>query len=92
VSDWLATVEGCPRCGYAYEREPGYFLVAIWGLNYFAVAALGLAIYFVLEAFFDLPVGRLILFTTFPVGLASLLLIRHSKAVFLAIDRTLDPG
>ena len=92
IRDWFEPLAGCERCGYAYEREPGYFLLAIWGLNYFVVASFGFALYQALEALFDLSLGRLITCTVIPVGLLSVLLIRHSKAVFLAIDRTVDPG
>ena len=34
LQDWFTPLDGCPKCGYAYEREPGYFLLAIWGVNY----------------------------------------------------------
>ena len=40
--DWFTPLDGCPRCGYAYEREQGYFLLSIWGLNYGLIAGLGL--------------------------------------------------
>src|SRR3954464_4664653 len=40
--DWFTPLDGCPRCGYAYEREQGYFLLSVWGLNYGVVAGLGL--------------------------------------------------
>src|SRR5262245_25611348 len=44
ISDWLTPLDGCPRCGYAYQRESGYFLLAIWGLNYGVVAGMGVAV------------------------------------------------
>ena len=34
LSDWFTPNDGCPLCGYAFEREPGYFLLAIWGVNF----------------------------------------------------------
>jgi hypothetical protein len=24
LQDWLMPLDGCPRCGYAFEREPGF--------------------------------------------------------------------
>src|SRR4030095_3491055 len=30
LDDWFRPLDGCPRCGYAYEREQGYWLIAIW--------------------------------------------------------------
>ena len=44
VWDWFTPLDGCPRCGYAYERESGYFLLATWGFNYGVVAGLGLGL------------------------------------------------
>ena len=34
LRDYFTPLDGCPRCGYAYERETGYFLLAIWMINY----------------------------------------------------------
>src|SRR5690349_1329720 len=28
LRDWFTPLDGCPRCGYAYDREDGYFLLA----------------------------------------------------------------
>ena len=49
LSDWFSPSDGCPSCGYAFEREPGYFLLAIWGVNYGVVALGGMALYFALR-------------------------------------------
>ena len=43
LRDWITPLDGCPRCGYPYEREGGYFLLAVWGVHYFTVTGLGLA-------------------------------------------------
>src|SRR5881394_2792304 len=50
--DWFTPHDGCPHCGYAYEREEGYFLLAVWGLNYGVVAGLGLIVGLLLLHFF----------------------------------------
>ncbi|MEI6338903.1 MAG: hypothetical protein WCQ57_10015 [Verrucomicrobiota bacterium] len=42
LHDWFTPLDGCPRCGYAYEREPGYFLLSIWAINYGFSSILGL--------------------------------------------------
>src|SRR5688572_25647149 len=47
--DWFTPLDGCPRCGYAYQREDGYFLLATWVINYGLVAGLGLLIAFTLD-------------------------------------------
>lgn len=37
---WFEFEEGCTRCGYRYEREPGYFWGAPWMINYPLVAVM----------------------------------------------------
>ena len=34
LRDWFMPLDGCPRCGYPFEREPGYFLLSIFAINY----------------------------------------------------------
>jgi hypothetical protein len=91
VHDWLTPLDGCPRCGYPYEREPGYFLMSIWALNYGIASVLGLIIYGVLEWFLDLPIDHLLAWVLGPVLVFSVLFARHSKALFLAFDLFFDP-
>lgn len=50
LQDWFAPLDGCPQCGYAYDREPGYFLMAIWGVNYGVIGLGGMTLYFILRA------------------------------------------
>ena len=45
LRDWFMPLDGCPRCGYPFEREPGYFLLSIFAINYGVAAILGLVIY-----------------------------------------------
>src|SRR5438270_13736892 len=52
LDDWFKPLDGCPRCGYAYEREPGYFLLATWGSQYFTVGGIGLVGGLVVDALF----------------------------------------
>ena len=60
LRDWFTPLDGCPRCGYPYEREPGYYLISIWAINYGVGSIVGLAIYGLLEWKFDLPVWQLL--------------------------------
>ncbi len=92
LDDWFQPLDGCPRCGYAYEREPGYFLLAIWALNYSSTCIFGLVLFGILDRNFDLDVGQLLIATLLPMVIWSLLTIRRSKAIWLAIDRWLDPS
>lgn len=91
LHDWFTPLDGCPRCGYAYDREPGYFLLSIWAINYGFAALLGLLLYFIFEWFFEWPVATLIAAVVVPVVLFNLLFARHSKAIFVAWDHFFDP-
>lgn len=91
LRDWFTPLDGCPRCGYPYEREPGYYLMSIWALNYGVGSILGLLLYGLLEWFFDLPVWTLIATVLVPIFIFSILFARHSKSLFLAADLFFDP-
>jgi uncharacterized protein (DUF983 family) len=87
--DWFTPLDGCPRCGYAYEREPGYFLLSTWAINYSVACAVGLTCFALVDPRLGLP--AVLAATLVPTVLTSLLLIRHSKALFIAIDVYADP-
>lgn len=89
--DWFTPLDGCPRCGYPYDREPGYFLLSIWAINYGIAALLGLFLYFIFEWFFHWPVWNLMAAVIIPVVLFNILFVRHSKSFFIAWDHFFDP-
>ena len=91
LRDWLTPLEGCPRCAYRYDREPGYFLLAIFAFDYAATLAIGFALWAAYEWWLDLTVGQTLVATMTPMAVVSVLLVRHSKALFLAMDRWVDP-
>ncbi len=91
LHDWFSPLDGCPRCGYPYDREPGYFLLSIWAVNYGLGSLLALALYGIFEWFFDWPVGTLITAVIVPVVIFNLLFARHAKAFFIAWDHYFDP-
>lgn len=91
LRDWFTPLDGCPRCGYPYEREPGYFLAAIWIINYGAGSILGVLIYLVLEFAVHPPITVVFASVLSPIVLFNLLFARHSKALFIAIDHLSDP-
>jgi len=91
LSDWFLPLDGCPRCGYAYDREPGYFLLSIWAINYGVGSAIGLTIYLTLEILYDLPLTTLLTWVLAPIFAFNLLFVRHSKAYFIAFDHWWDP-
>lgn len=91
LRDWFTPLDGCPRCGYPYEREPGYFLLAIWAVNYGLGSLLGLAIYFTLLFTVELSTPQILCAVLLPVLCFNLLFARHAKAIFLAFDHFVDP-
>lgn len=92
ISDWFATLPGCPRCDYVYDREPGYFLLALWIINFSLVAVVGIGLLFLLDTLFPhLSIGQLIFFTLMPLWLLGILSARHTKAFFMALDHWVNP-
>jgi uncharacterized protein (DUF983 family) len=89
--DWFTPLDGCPRCGYAYQREEGYFLLATWGVNYGVVAGLALVISMMFEWLHPLTMWQYVLYVFTPMPLLSFALVRHAKAIWLAIDHFVDP-
>jgi len=88
---WLTPLEGCPLCRYRYERESGYFLLATWAFNYVFVAGLALAAWFLIASFTRLTLTQTLLVLLVPMPLASLVFVRHAKALWLALDHFIDP-
>jgi predicted RNA-binding Zn-ribbon protein involved in translation (DUF1610 family) len=91
LADWFMPLDGCPKCGYPYEREPGYFLLSIFAINYGVAALLGVIVYLVLDFWVRLPIGITLLLTILPIPLFNLWFARHSKALFMAFDLFFDP-
>jgi hypothetical protein len=82
--------ERCPACALVFEREPGYFVGAIY-LNYGATALITFAGYFALDAALGLAVGpQLLLWGTFAVAFP-LWFFRYSKSLWLSLDYLVDP-
>ena len=91
VRDWVTPLDGCPRCGYAYERESGYFLIAIWGIHYFTVTGLGLVAGLVLDALVPMPLWLLVVAAAVPTLLFGFFFSRYAKSLYIAIDHYFDP-
>jgi uncharacterized protein (DUF983 family) len=89
--DWFTPLDGCPRCGYAYEREDGYFLLAVWGVNYGVVAGLGTIFGVWLQSHYHPGLWSPIWLWLLPMPLLSFLFARHAKSLFLAMDHYFDP-
>ena len=82
--------ERCPACGLHFEREPGYFVGAIY-LNYGATTLITMGGYFLLDAWLGLALGlQLLVWGTFAVGFP-LWFFRYSKSLWLSLDYLVDP-
>ena len=92
LNDWLTPLDGCPRCGYPYEREPGYFLMSIWAVGYIVAAAAGVIVFVYLQVWHtDMDTWKIITLSAVTAVVVNVLFARHSKAYFLAIDHLADP-
>jgi hypothetical protein len=80
ISDWFAMLPGCPRCDYAYQREPGYFLFALWMINFTLVAIFGVSLLLLLDYLFpNLSTAQLIFFTLVPLWVLGILSLAHQS-------------
>ena len=91
LDDWFRPLDGCPRCGYAYEREQGYWLIAIWAINYGLVGVIGVTIALLALEYAHFPIWKAILIVAVPMPMLSFLFARHAKALYLAMDHYFDP-
>jgi uncharacterized protein (DUF983 family) len=91
LAEWLTPLEGCSRCQYRYEREPGYFAPAIWYIHYFLASAVGLAGGLIAEGLFHATFFVEILWAIIPALIVAVVAIRWSKSIFLSIDHLIDP-
>ena len=89
--DYFTPLDGCPHCGYPYEREDGYFLLSVWVLNYGIVSMIGLLAGIFIQSRYHPGVFSPLWLWLLPLPVISFLLARHSKAIFLAIDHAIDP-
>lgn len=90
LRDWHTPLPGCPGCKYPYERESGYFLMAIWGVQYFIVTGAGLALGLILVSTLQ-SLTLAIILTIVPTVLFGFAFVRHAKAFYIAIDHYFDP-
>ena len=91
ILDWFTILPGCPRCGYRYEREPGYFLFALWLFSFGLVPVVGVGLLLLLVRLFELSTAQMVFFTLVPTLLLGIISVRHVKAFYLAFDHLVHP-
>jgi uncharacterized protein (DUF983 family) len=80
----------CPNCGLKLEREQGYFVGAIY-INYAATIGIAVPGFFLLDAFFKLPIEQqLWIWVPFAV-IFPLIFFHHSRALWLVLDHLFNP-
>jgi ABC-2 type transport system ATP-binding protein len=80
----------CPTCGLKFEREPGYFLGAIY-INYAATVGCMLAGFFALDYWVNLSLTyQIIVWSGFGV-VFPMLFYRYSKSLWLCLDYLFSP-
>ena len=84
-SGWFAMHESCPSCGLRFEREPGYFVGAIY-VNYAVTAVVCLGGAVALDVAFGLPLWAQLTVACSFAALVPVVFFRYSRSFWLAID------
>ncbi len=87
---FFAMNDDCGVCGLHFEREPGYFVGAIY-INYGVTTVLSLAGYFTLDAFADMTLTHEILVWAAFSNVFPLWFFRYSRSLWLALDHFFSP-
>ena len=86
----FAMHEACTVCHLVFEREPGYFIGAIY-INYAATTLISIAGFLLLDAYTTISItAQVLLWSAFGIGFP-LLFYRYSKSLWLAVDHLLSP-
>ncbi len=65
--------------------------MATWVMNYAVVVGVGFLLAFLVEIFWSPPLLVEIAVVILPMPILSLMLVRHSKALFIALDHYFEP-
>lgn len=86
------TVDHCPRCGYRYDREEGYWVGALI-VNMAFVLVLFFAVFVggMVVTWPDVPWTGLLVATVLTMGLGPVVLYRQSKTVWVWLDQRVHP-
>ena len=79
----------CPSCGFHFEREPGYFV----GAMYFGygVAMLSLAPTMLAALLFDLTLSQSMALAVTQLILTSPWIFRYARLLWIALDTSFSP-
>jgi uncharacterized protein (DUF983 family) len=88
---FLATYDRCPVCGLKYEREPGYFLGAMY-FSYLLSLPPVLLIVLSIWHWTHLPFDTVILCSFVAYLPLVPVVTRWARVIWLFVDRHFDPG
>src|SRR2546425_6798359 len=84
--------DSCPACGHVFEREPGYFVGAMY-ISYALAIPMYLLLVAILRSFMRGASDIAVLAAGLPlVCLAAPLLFRYSRVIWMHFDWVFDPG
>jgi uncharacterized protein (DUF983 family) len=82
----------CPMCGLTFQREPGYFLGAMY-FSYTLGIAIMVPLFYLFQWLFPTWPGVLVAaVAVLPYIPLTPLVFRYSRALWLYFDRSADPG
>ena len=87
---YLAMYEKCPVCGLKYEREPGYFLGAMY-FSYLLSIPPGLVIVLLLWRWTGWPFDKVMLGAFFCYLPLVPVVTRWARVIWMYVDRYFDP-
>ena len=81
----------CPACGLKFEREPGYFLGAMYVSYAFAAILITILSFIVQYVFPGLELHWVVLIAG--AGLVPFVpaIFRYSRVIWMMLDRAIDP-
>jgi len=86
----FAMHERCLVCDLVFEREPGYFVGAIY-VNYAMTAALTISGFLLLDSYTTVSLtAQIVLWSVFGIAFP-LGFFRYSKSIWLAVDHFFSP-
>ncbi len=89
--NWFVFREGCPQCGYRYEREIGYFTGASWMVNFPVTGVLGFLIAMLLILRTDLKAMLVAVITSVFVLVFCIAFFPISQGIWMVIEQSFRP-
>ncbi|WP_420643482.1 DUF983 domain-containing protein [Candidatus Leptofilum sp.] len=82
--------ENCPQCGIHFEREDGYFMMAVY-VGYVMSFFIGVPVVVGLYFWIRPSIWGYLIGATVALLLASPLIFHYARVVWMVIDQLLDP-